>query len=147
MSSPVRTFLLLGASGDLAGRLLLPALGELLDDEPERRGVVLVGAGSEDWDEAAWRERVTSSFASASVSDATLQSVLARTRYQRTDVTHAGELQALLDACEAPPALYFALPPAVTVRACQALREVRRPAGTLLVLEKPFGTDDSCVAS
>ena len=30
MSDEVGTFLLLGASGDLAGRLLLPALGQLL---------------------------------------------------------------------------------------------------------------------
>ena len=89
MSSAVRTFLLLGASGDLAGRLLLPALGELLDDEPERRDVVLVGAGSDDWDEATWKERVTSSFTSASVSAETLDLVLAGTRYVRTNPTRA----------------------------------------------------------
>jgi glucose-6-phosphate 1-dehydrogenase len=146
MSSPVQTFLLLGASGDLAGRLLLPALGELLDAEPARRDVVLVGAGSEAWDDAAWRERVTSSFGAASVSRETLDSVLATTRYQQTDVTDAGQLRTLIDACPAPPALYFALPPAVTVKACQALRSVELPEGTLLVLEKPFGTDQQSAA-
>jgi glucose-6-phosphate 1-dehydrogenase len=146
MSSPVQTFVLLGASGDLAGRLLLPALGELLDDEPERRSVTLVGAGSEDWDDATWRERVTSSFGSSSVSAETLQTVLASTRYQRVDVTDAGQLQDLLDSCPAPPALYFALPPAVTLRACQGMRDVRLPEGTLLVLEKPFGTDQQSAA-
>ena len=65
MGSAIGTLLLLGASGDLAGRLLLPALGQLLDAEQERRGIVLVGAGSEDWDAAAWQERVRSAFAGA----------------------------------------------------------------------------------
>ena len=147
MSSPVKTFLLLGASGDLAGRLLLPALGELLDAEPERRSVVLVGAGSEAWDEATWRDRVSTSFGSASVSAETVQAVLATTRYVQTDVTDAGQLRDLLGACAAPPALYFALPPAVTVRACQALRDVELAEGTLLVLEKPFGTDEQSAAA
>jgi glucose-6-phosphate 1-dehydrogenase len=143
MSDPVQTFLLLGASGDLAGRLLLPALGELLDAEPERRSVVLVGAGSDDWDDATWKERVTSSFASGSVSAETVEQVLASTRYVRTDVTDADQLRSLITSCAGPAALYFALPPAVTVRACTALKDVELPAGTLLVLEKPFGTDQA----
>ncbi len=146
MSSPTRTFLLLGASGDLAGRLLLPALGDLLEAEPDRRGLVLVGAGAEDWDDATWRERVRTSFAAAEVSGDTLDAVLATTRYQRTDVADPAALSALLASCAAPPALYFALPPAVTVKACTALLEVDLPEGTVLVLEKPFGTDQAGAA-
>ena len=111
MSDPVQTFLLLGASGDLAGRLLLPALGELLDAEPERRSVVLVGAGSDDWDDATWKERVTSSFASGSVSAETVDQVLASTRYVRTDVTDADQLGSLITSCAGPAALYCSLRP------------------------------------
>lgn len=146
MSSPIRTFLLLGASGDLAGRLLLPALADLLEAEPERRDLVLVGAGAEDWDDATWQDRVRTSFGAAEVSPATLDAVLATTRYQQTDVTDAGALSTLLASCEAPPALYFALPPAVTVKACTALLDVELPEGTVLVLEKPFGTDQASAA-
>lgn len=142
MSTAIGTFLLLGASGDLSGRLLLPALGELLDAEPERRSVVLVGAGSDDWDDTTWRERVTASFVTAQVSQETVDAVLAGTRYVRLDVTDADQLRDLIDSCPAPPALYFALPPAVTVRACEALVDVALPAGTVLALEKPFGTDE-----
>ena len=43
----ISTFVVLGASGDLANRLLMPALGKLLDAEPHRRGLVLLGAGAE----------------------------------------------------------------------------------------------------
>ncbi len=141
MTSPIKTFLLLGASGDLAGRLLLPALGDLLDAEPERRDVVLVGAGSDAWDATTWTDRVRSSFAASGTSDATVAAVLEHTRYSQVDVTDAEQLRSLVGSVPGPPALYFALPPAVTVRACEALREVGLPDGTLLVLEKPFGTD------
>jgi glucose-6-phosphate 1-dehydrogenase len=147
MAEPVKTLLLLGASGDLSGRLLLPALGQLLDAEEERRGLVLVGAGAEDWDDATWKKRVTDSFASAKVSAETLETVLAATSYRRTDVTSADEMRELIGHCSAPPALYFALPPAVTVRSCTALRDVALPEGTALVLEKPFGTDQASAAA
>ena len=133
--------LLLGASGDLSGRLLLPAFGQLLDQQESRRGVVLVGAGAEDWDADAWPERVRTPFATAKVSDATQQSVLAKTRYQQADVTGVQALKSLIDSCPSAPALYFALPPSVTVSACRALQQLSLPAGTALVLEKPFDTN------
>jgi glucose-6-phosphate 1-dehydrogenase len=143
----IATLLLLGASGDLAGRLLLPALGQLLDAEEDRRGVVLVGAGSEDWDQQTWQDRVRASFAAAKVSRPAVESVLATTRYERADVTDVAALRRLLEAGPPAPALYFALPPAVTVQACMALRDLELPAGTTLVLEKPFGTDEQTAAS
>jgi glucose-6-phosphate 1-dehydrogenase len=144
---PIGTLLLLGASGDLSGRLLLPALGQLLDAEEQRRGIVLVGAGAEEWDDATWKDRVTESFHSGSVSDATLEAVLASTSYRRVDVTDADQMRELVGSCAAPPALYFALPPAVTVKSCTALKDVSLPAGTALVLEKPFGTDQASAAA
>jgi glucose-6-phosphate 1-dehydrogenase len=143
MVDSVATLLLLGASGDLAGRLLLPALGQLLDQEEERRSIALVGAGAEDWDVATWQERVRSSFAAAEVSSATLEAVLAATRYQHVDVTSADQMRDLIQSCAAPPAIYFALPPAVTVLSCTALKQVELPPGTALILEKPFGTDQA----
>lgn len=142
MPHPVGTVLLLGASGDLAGRLLLPALGRLLDAEPQRRDLLLVGAGTEDWDEQTWRERVRASFAAERVSRETVDAVLATTRYERADVTRSQDLQRLLAASAGTPALYFALPPAVTEAACTAMTELALPPGTVLVLEKPFGTGE-----
>ncbi|MFQ4149994.1 hypothetical protein AAGW05_15100 [Arthrobacter sp. LAPM80] len=38
MSGQISTILILGARGDLAGRLLLPAVGQLLMMEPGRAG-------------------------------------------------------------------------------------------------------------
>ncbi|HWI01912.1 MAG TPA: hypothetical protein VNT27_16415, partial [Propionibacteriaceae bacterium] len=87
MSQPIGTLVLLGASGDLSGRLLMPALGQLLDAEPERRNLVLIGAGSEDWDQATWQQRVRSAFESGKVSSETIDTVLSSTRYSKADVT------------------------------------------------------------
>jgi glucose-6-phosphate 1-dehydrogenase len=41
------------------------------------------------------------------------------------------------------PAIYFALPPAITLRSCQALTRLELTAGTSLALEKPFGEDEA----
>jgi glucose-6-phosphate 1-dehydrogenase len=147
MTRSIGSLLLLGASGDLSGRLLLPACGQLLDREESRRGVALVGAGAEDWDADAWRERVRTSFASGEVSEETVRSVLETTRYQQADVTSVADLKSLIDSCPPAPALYFALPPSVTVAACTALQQVSLPEGTTLVLEKPFGTNQESAAS
>jgi glucose-6-phosphate 1-dehydrogenase len=146
MSDQVGTFLLLGASGDLAGRLLLPALGQLLDLEPERRDIVLVGAGSEAWSDDQWRERVRASLSTVDVDPATVDALLEKTRYVQADVTRPDDLRRLVSTGPGAPAIYFALPPAVTVAACQALRSVELPAGTVLALEKPFGTDAASAA-
>jgi glucose-6-phosphate 1-dehydrogenase len=147
MTRSIGTLLLLGASGDLSGRLLLPALGQLLDREESRRGVVLVGAASEDWQANDWQERVRTSFSDGKVSDAALQSVLDTTQYQQADVTSPEDLRSLIDSCPPAPALYFALPPSVTVAACKALQQVSLPEGTNLVLEKPFGTNQESASS
>ena len=147
MSQPIGTFVLLGASGDLAGRLLMPALGQLLDAEPERRNIVLIGAGSEDWDRATWEQRVRSAFELGKVSSETIDAVLSSTDYSKADVTSADDMGSLLEAGPPAPALYFALPPAVAANACKALQQLSLPAGTILALEKPFGTDEESAAS
>jgi len=147
VSDRVGTFLLLGASGDLSKRLLMPALGELFDREPQRRDIVLVGAGTEAWTNAQWRERVRSSLSTVTIDAATCQAVLESTCYVQADVTKADDLRRLLEVGPPAPAIYFALPPAVTVASCQALCSVDLPAGTVLALEKPFGTDADSAAA
>ncbi len=143
----VGSLLLLGASGDLAARLLMPALGELLDVESQRRDLVLYGAGAEDWDQDTWKARVRASFESLHVSEDTISQVLTHTKYTRADVTKAEDLRGLIEDAPGPPALYFALPPAVTELACRQLQQLSLPANTLLVLEKPFGTDAKSAAA
>ncbi|MBC3762110.1 glucose-6-phosphate dehydrogenase [Quadrisphaera sp. RL12-1S] len=155
---PVATLLVLGASGDLASRLLLPGLARLLvsdrDEDPAHghgSSLQLVGAGSEDWDDDRWREVVTGAFADAQqhVDDdrpdgwEAACAVRDASRYQQVDVTDPEALNALLHSCTAPVAVYFALPPAVTAKACENLVGQELPESTRLVMEKPFGSDEA----
>ncbi|GAA4364974.1 glucose-6-phosphate dehydrogenase [Paeniglutamicibacter cryotolerans] len=143
--SQVRTLLVLGASGDLTGRLLLPGLARLLASG-RAPGLMLAGAGSADFTPADWHQRVDTVFASAK-SGATpqgsseLDRIAANTSYSSLDVTAPGELSRLLATLPGPIAVYFALPPAVSQRACEALVPGELPEGTLFVMEKPFGSD------
>jgi glucose-6-phosphate 1-dehydrogenase len=141
-----QTLLILGASGDLTVRLLLPGLGALVatGGVPD---LSLVGAGMEDWDDQRWRGRVHDSFATAGTPDARATAVADHARYLCADVTREQDLRRLLDACRGRVVIYFALPPAITAKACAALRGVQLPPGTRLVLEKPFGTDAATARS
>src|SRR5690606_8418088 len=65
------------------------------------------------------------------------------TTYHRADVTDPGGLKELLVDAGDRPILYFALPPAVTARACEALTGIHVPTDTILALEKPFGSDEA----
>jgi len=141
MTDRISTLLVLGASGDLAARLLLPAVGQLLDSTEGPEGLTLIGAGSEQWDQKTWRDRVQTSFAAGKAVGSRTEEVLGRTRYLSADVTKAADLRQLLAACAGPPAIYFALPPAVTAKACAALADLELPTGSVLVMEKPFGVD------
>ena len=135
-----QTLMILGASGDLAARLLLPGLGGLLANGGIG-DLSLVGSGAEDWDDARWRSRVASSFGAADASGAEVDAVAGAARYIQADVTSEHDLRRLLEAAQGGLTIYFALPPAVTEKACRALKGVGLPTGTRLVMEKPFGTD------
>jgi glucose-6-phosphate 1-dehydrogenase len=136
----IDTLLILGASGDLTRRLLLPGLATLLASD-QGRPLRLLGAGMEDLDRTEWRSRVKEAFASSGKRGRLLSSTAAASRYHQADVTDPDQLRTLLGECEGTPAIYFALPPAVTAKVCEALQQVDRPEGTTLVLEKPFGVD------
>ena len=132
------TLLILGASGDLTSRLLLPALGQLLRLEPDRE-IALLGAGSDPLDAERWRRTVADAFL-ASGAEGELRRVGATT-YHQVDATEAAALLGLLSPIDGDLVIYFALPPAVTRAAVEALAAVPLPARTVLALEKPFGDD------
>jgi glucose-6-phosphate 1-dehydrogenase len=134
------TLLILGASGDLTSRLLLPAIGQLLEREPERR-LTLRGAGSDDWSAKRWHECVQSAFAASDAEDQV--SRVEGTTYTQADVTDHDALAGLVEGVQGRLVIYFALPPAVTEAACEVLRDVTLPENTVLALEKPFGSDEA----
>ncbi len=140
----VNTLLILGASGDLTGRLLLPGLARLVASGLAD-GLKLVGAGSDPWTSQQWTKRVGGAFEDAAegASAAGKKAIAAlekNTEYHQVDVTADGQLATLLAGLEAPIAVYFALPPHISQKACEVLTAQELPAGTSLVMEKPFGS-------
>jgi glucose-6-phosphate 1-dehydrogenase len=137
-----QTLLILGASGDLTGRLLLPGLGGLLASS-RGKALRLIGSGMESWTDAKWRKRVEDSFGTVQAAGPLVAAALADTSYLQADVTKADDLKMLLQQTSGPVSIYFALPPAITAKACRALTEVGLPRNTRLVMEKPFGVDEA----
>lgn len=134
------TLCILGASGDLTSRLLLPGLGSLLARDTER-SVQIVGSDARAVDEQEWRDRVTTAFTDAGVAeDSAAYTMAAQARWVTSDVTDVASSKALLDGLGSEPlVLYFALPPAISQKAVDVLQQTGIPAGTQLALEKPFG--------
>lgn len=134
------TLVIIGASGDLTARLLLPALGELLRAQPERR-IHLVGASRTPLSDAQWRRRARTAFREADAEEAL--AAVASTSYIGADAsTAAGLRQIIREVPEGRLVLYFAVPPAAAAAACAALKPADLPEGTVLALEKPFGDDE-----
>ncbi|WP_218712169.1 glucose-6-phosphate dehydrogenase [Arthrobacter sp. BF1] len=151
----IKSLVILGASGDLTGRLLLPGVARLIASG-RAPGLTLVGAGNDDWTAQQWQDRLTESFTASLAPDEKsdgkpgggstaegikeLKRVQKDSSYHQLDVTAKGALGEFLTDIEGPVALYFALPPAVSQKACEVLRKQDLPSGTRLVMEKPFGS-------
>jgi glucose-6-phosphate 1-dehydrogenase len=147
MSDAVQqTLLILGATGDLTARLLLPGLGGLLADGGGQ-DLLLVGCGREGWGDDRWRNRAADAFASVDARGRQVDAVVKGARYLEADVTVEHDLRRLLDARQGRLVMFFALPPAVAVQACRVLAGIGLPDGTRLVMEKPFGTDAASAAA
>jgi glucose-6-phosphate 1-dehydrogenase len=136
--SRIETLVILGAGGDLTSRLLLPGLASLL---ASTRGsdIRLIGVDRDPVTDAAWKRRVGKAF--SGVDGRRLETVLESSVYLQADVADPEALGRVLAAATGRTALYFALPPAVTVLACRTLATMDLPDGIVLAIEKPFGTD------
>lgn len=141
-----RSLIILGATGDLTKRLLLPALDDVLAQRESAEidsELELIGAGHSDEGAAEWNEMVASTLGDGPLRGQTR----AGARFESVDATSADDLRRVIETATHRPILYFALPPAVTEKAVAALASIELPEGTRLAIEKPFARDhDSAVA-
>ncbi|MGB3954921.1 MAG: glucose-6-phosphate dehydrogenase [Brooklawnia sp.] len=143
MPNETVTLVILGASGDLTRRLLLPGLGTLLRARPVHE-IRLIGAAFDDLDDPEWRSRVREALGEGGCSAVNADQMASATRFVHLDVTDADAMSAFLTGLAAPGnpiVLYFALPPAVSQRACEVLAEIEVPQRLRLAIEKPFGSN------
>jgi len=146
-SAPV-ALVIVGATGDLTRRLLLPGLARALAAHalPE---VTLVGsAHSEDHSLEEWRGVIEEAVGETDLDADARKGLVERAAWRTADASDPEDLGALLALAreaageEADVVLYLALDPDLAAQACAALEQVQdRPEGLRIVLEKPFGTD------
>lgn len=136
------TLLILGASGDLTKRLLLPGIGSLLEREPNRP-VRIVGADRAPLSSADFADRLGAALTEGGAGAEVVARMRSHSAYYPVDVTDAAALRGVLDSLGDTErlVLYFALPPAITERACRAMLTLDLSENIYLALEKPFGHD------
>lgn len=137
--------LLLGATGDLAGRFLLPALAELTATGRLPTGLQLVGAAEQEWDDARFADHVAARLDehAGNVPDAARRALVAGVRYRRVDLDDTASVGAAVGAFAGagPVAAYLALPPVLFPAAVRALGAAGLAPGSRIAVEKPFGRD------
>jgi glucose-6-phosphate 1-dehydrogenase len=136
----IQRLVLLGATGDLTARYLLPGLAALRDGGHIGDGFRLIGVGREEWSDdefRTWAGRELDEHA-PHLPTATRQAVVSSSAYQRADVTDPGALRSAV-AGDEPIAAYLALPPFLFAGTVSALHRAGLPQGSTIVVEKPFG--------
>ncbi|MDR7363307.1 glucose-6-phosphate dehydrogenase [Nocardioides marmoribigeumensis] len=151
ISAPPRPcdFVVIGGTGDLAVRKLLPALLHCDDDDrlsPDSRVVGLSLAGL---DTAAYRAKVRGELADVDVPDSTLDRFLERVSYASLDFQDPAGwevVRPMLGGDDGDDSrvrvFYLAIAPALFGPVCRRLREAGLvTADSRVVLEKPIGSD------
>jgi glucose-6-phosphate 1-dehydrogenase len=130
---------LLGATGDLAGRYLFPALAALVATDRLPKTFTLVGAAREDLDDEGFRRLVADRLDhhAPDIAAPVRERLLQAAHYRALDLDDPSSLSPVIGA--GPVAVYCALPPATFGTAIDALAEVGLTDGSRLALEKPFG--------
>ncbi|RBY92408.1 glucose-6-phosphate dehydrogenase [Blastococcus sp. TBT05-19] len=138
-----RSFVVLGGTGDLTGRLLLPGLAELVDAGILDDGVRLLALSREDWSDEEYRSWARDRLAehAAHVPEPARERLVGRFGHRHGDVTVAADLRAGLERAGGTPVVYLALPNTVFLPTLEALTEVGLPEGAVVAVEKPFGRD------
>jgi glucose-6-phosphate 1-dehydrogenase len=138
----ITNLVLFGASGDLAGRFLLPALATLRATGRLAEGFSLVGTARERWDDEAFRRHAAERLAEhAADVPAEYRDALTRSlRYRPANLTDPHDVATVIGlAGDGPVTAYLALPPELFIATVTALCDARLPAGSRIALEKPFG--------
>ena len=136
----IERLVLLGATGDLTARYLLPGLAALRAGGHIGDGFRLVGVGRAGWSDDEFHEWAAAQLDrhAPQAPAAARRAVVSASEYHQADVTDPAALSAVISGGE-PVAAYLALPPFVFAATVSALGGVGLAPGSSIVLEKPFG--------
>jgi glucose-6-phosphate 1-dehydrogenase len=147
---PAATLILLGATGDLSQRMLIPSLFGLHADGLLPPGFRLVGAARRGMSDAEFRDFARAAIAKYLPRDrqneSKLQQFLGGLHYQNMDLDNpacfAPLRQTLGDALNQPIGVFLSIAPSLFVNAVTALQQAGMAGDNVRVaLEKPLGHD------
>jgi glucose-6-phosphate 1-dehydrogenase len=139
------TLVVLGASGDLAARLLFPALLSL-EHRERLEDLRIIGYARQDWSDDQFHEnlRAAIDLSGATYDDKYLDRFIDRIEFHGGDLS-VESLSVLKDVLDGPAIFYLALPPGVFADAAETISKAGLADETngwrRLVIEKPFGVD------
>lgn len=141
----INRFILLGAASDVACRYVFPALNELEDSNELHDDFVVHGVTKKNWrnvDEFRRHigKRVGERHPSLDV-ESLQKNVLKRMHQASGDLRELRQLRQALGSLRDPVILYLGLPPDVAEAVVKNLSQLGLPAGSRIILEKPFGQD------
>jgi glucose-6-phosphate 1-dehydrogenase len=138
----INRLVIFGATGDLMARYLLPGLAALRAAGLLSERFRVTGSAREDWECEHFRSWSAAQLDrhAPHLPPSARQAVVAASEYRQADVRDPVSVAAAV-AGDEPVAAYLALPPLVFPSAVRALRDAGLPAGSRVVLEKPFGED------
>lgn len=138
----IQRLAILGGTGDLTARYLLPGLAELRATGRLGDGFELVAVGRDALTDDAFRHWAVDQLErhAPQVPAAAKHTIVAAARYRQGDVADAGSMGGMMRGRE-PWAAYLALPPAVFPGAASALHAAGDTPPDIIALEKPFGED------
>ncbi len=141
--APSDALVLFGVTGDLAHKLIFPALYAMA-----KRGALdfpLIGVASSPWSLAQLKKHATEGIKNAGRIDdrKALNDLLSRLQYVQGDYNDAGTFTALKAALGKArhPAHYLAIPPSLFATVITGLGEAGLADRARVIVEKPFGRD------
>ncbi|PHQ63849.1 MAG: glucose-6-phosphate dehydrogenase [Sphingobium sp.] len=150
MAEPSATFLLFGATGDLARRMIFPSLYNLLSDGLLPDDFLIVASARSDMSDDAFRDDVCAAlqqFLPADRYDAEVATRLRELiRYQPVEAGNAAQFAALAERIdgrlERGLSVYFSTPPSLFAPTAQGLADAGLITPTTrIAMEKPIGKD------
>lgn len=139
------TLIIFGATGDLCGRHLLPALARLVTARELSAGFRFVGTGPQHWNTSKFREHVRARLATFAADLATpdVDAFVGRLTYCSADVQDPTAIGGLLrDVAEGTSlTCYLALPTHLIRVTVEGLEQAGLPTSARMAVEKPFGSD------
>jgi glucose-6-phosphate 1-dehydrogenase len=142
-STPADALVIFGVTGDLAQKMIFPALYAMT-----KRGVLnlpVVGVAASNWNLAQLRQQATDSIKQAGNIDDrdALDHLLSLLQYVDGDYNHPGTFKSLKQVLgdAKRPAHYLAIPPALFATVIKGLDAAGLADQARVIVEKPFGRD------